>query len=98
MDDKVKTPHDVLHWQLGRGNNPRWAVRQGDWKLIGNPKDTSNKAPITSKDVMFLVDLGEDVAEMTNVAAENPEIVTQLRKMHEAWLTDVSKPRGTVND
>ena len=45
-----------------------------------------------------VVRLHEDVAEMTNVAAENPEIVAQLRKMHEAWLTDVSKPRGTADD
>ncbi|MDG2214456.1 MAG: sulfatase-like hydrolase/transferase, partial [Verrucomicrobiota bacterium] len=44
------TPHKVIHWQTGRGKNPRWAVRQGDWKLIGNPQDTSNKAPLTAKD------------------------------------------------
>ena len=47
---------------------------------------------------MFLVDLSEDVAEMRNVAAKNPEVVEQLRKMHEAWLTDVSKPRGTTDE
>ncbi len=29
--------HDL--WRNGR---EVWAVRQGDWKLIGNPRDTSN--------------------------------------------------------
>ena len=29
--------HSVSYWQLGK----QWAVRQGDWKLIGNPVDPS---------------------------------------------------------
>src|SRR5262249_22741716 len=33
---EAKTPHDVLHWQLG----DQYAVRQGDWKLVVNPRDT----------------------------------------------------------
>ena len=98
--DNADAPVDTFYWQSGRGlgGKPQWAVRHGNWKLIGNPKDTSNKAPITAKDAMFLVDLSEDVAEMRNVAAKNPEVVEQLRKMHEAWLTDVSKPRGTTDE
>ena len=98
--DNADAPVDTFYWQSGRGlgGKPQWAVRHGNWKLIGNPKDTSNKAPITAKDAMFLVDLSEDVAEMRNVAAKNPEVVEQLLKMHEAWLTDVSKPRGTTDE
>ena len=84
-NDKAKTPHNVLHWQTGRGKNPRWAVRQGDWKLIGNPQDTSNKAPLTAKDKLFLVNLKESVSEMKNLAQANPEITQQLKKLHEEW-------------
>ncbi len=43
------TPHEVLHWQVGRGQS-QWAVRQGDWKLIGNVQDTSG-GPLTADDV-----------------------------------------------
>ena len=90
-DGKVKTPHDVLHWQLGRGNNPRWAVRQGDWKLIGNPQDTSKKGPITAKDKLFLVNLKESVSEMKNLAHTNPDVTQRLKKLHDDWVTKISK-------
>jgi len=82
---KAKTPHDILHWQIGRGKNPRWAVRQGDWKLIGNPQDTSKKAPLTAKDKLFLVNLKESVSEMKNLAGKNPEITSRLKKLHDDW-------------
>jgi len=83
-NDNAKTPHDVLHWQTGR-SRPQWAVRQGDWKLIGNPKDTSNKAPLTTKDKLFLANLKESVSEMKNLAQANPEITQRLKKLHEDW-------------
>jgi arylsulfatase A len=79
------TQHPILNWQL----NKQWAVREGTWKLIGNPNDTSNKAPITEADRLFLSDLGQDVSEMTNLAARHPDIVQRLSSLHEAWLTDV---------
>ena len=86
-NDKTKTPHDVLHWQTGRGRQPRWAVRQGDWKLIGNPQDTSNKGPLTAKDKLFLVNLKESVSEMKNLAQANPAITQRLKKLHDDWAT-----------
>ena len=84
-NEKAKTPHDVLHWQTGRGRQPRWAVRQGDWKLIGNPQDTSNKAPLTAKDNLFLVNLKQSVSEMKNLAANHPDITQRLKKLHDDW-------------
>ena len=75
----------MLHWQIGRGNNPRWAVREGDWKLIGNPQDTSKKAPLTAKDKLFLVNLKESVREMKNLAEANPKITRRLKKLHDDW-------------
>ena len=90
-NDKAKTPHDVLHWQTGRGRQPRWAVRQGDWKLIGNPQDTSNKAPLTTKDKLFLVNLKESVSEMKNLAQANPEITQRLKKLHDDWAINNTK-------
>ena len=88
-----RTPHEVFHWQSGRalGGKPQWAVREGDWKLIGNPKDTSNKAPITKSDALFLVDLSADPGEMKNVASDHPQIVNRLHQQHEQWLEDVKQ-------
>ena len=89
----AKSPHDVFHWQSGRGlgGKPQWAIRSGEWKLIGNPKDTSNKAPLTAADAFFLVNLKTDPTEMTNVADQHPETVQQLKKLHDKWTQEVIK-------
>ena len=89
--NNAKTPHTVLHWQIGRGNNPRWAVREGDWKLIGNPNDTSKKAALTAKDKLFLVNLKESVSEMKNLAESNPDKVQRLKKLHDDWASKNSQ-------
>lgn len=87
----AKTPHDVFHWESGGGaKNRQWAVRKGDWKLIGNPNDTSNMAPVTKADKRFLVNLSDSVHELENVAAENSDIVHQLETLHNEWIRDVS--------
>ena len=84
---EAESPHPVFHWQSG---GSQWAVREGDWKLIGNPKDTSNKGPLTPADRLFLVNLVEDHSEMKNIAKEHPEVVKRLTAAHNTWLKDVS--------
>lgn len=79
------TQHSWFHWQLGK----QWAVREGDWKLIGNPVDSSHKAPITPADKLFLSNLAQDVSEMKNLAAGHPDVVHRLSTLHEKWLEDV---------
>lgn len=76
------TRHKQYWWKL----HQQWAVRDGDWKLIGNPRDTSNKAPLDPKrDALFLVNLKEDPTEMTNLAAKYPEQVERLKKLYMQW-------------
>jgi arylsulfatase A-like enzyme len=91
---EAESPHKQFHWQSGGGRNPQWAVRDGDWKLIGNPRDTSNKAPVTSKDRLFLVNLASDVGEMKNQAFENPTVVDRLQRLHNAWVRELSGADG----
>lgn len=86
--DAAPTPHDSLHWTTGNS----WAVRQGDWKLLGEPKDTSNKGELTADDKLFLVNLAEDAAEMRNMAAENSEVVNRLKSLHQQWIKGISAP------
>lgn len=90
IQNNAASPHQTFHWQSGGGrNNPQWAVRHGDWKLIGNPQDTSNKGPLGDSDRRFLVNLAEDVSEMKNVANEFPRRVKELETLHEAWLDNL---------
>ncbi|MBC8351326.1 MAG: sulfatase-like hydrolase/transferase [Planctomycetes bacterium] len=89
----AKSTHDVFHWQSGRGlgRKPQWAVRCAEWKLIGNPNDTSNKAPITKDDSLFLVNLNSDPSEMRNIGSEHPAIVKRLSNLHEGWRLEVEQ-------
>ena len=77
------------YWQMGGGPDPQWAVREGRWKLIANPRDTT--LPETQREnggrlpePFFLADLAADPGERTNLAEEKPEIVARLRGVREA--------------
>ena len=75
------TPHDVIHWQV----NNTWAVREGDWKLMGNNRDTTfgdRKVPV---EPLFLVNLADDIGETTNLAEKYPEKTAHLKKLHDDW-------------
>ena len=65
--------HKVLHfgWQ---GN---WAVREGDWKLIGELDKTKGKTNYS------LLNLAEKKPEVKNHAKAKPKIVARLVKLHE---------------
>jgi arylsulfatase A len=86
QSEAAPSPHEVLHWTTGKS----WAVRRGDWKLLGEPSDTSNKGKLAASDKRFLVNLAEDITEMKNLAAENPQVVQQLEKLHEDWFEQAS--------
>lgn len=81
----ARSAHGAVHWAMGR----QWAVREGDWKLMGNPVDESRKGALTKADELFLVNLAEDVGETRNVAREKPEVVERLRRLHEEWAREV---------
>jgi len=87
------TPHDVLHWQVGRGRS-QWAVRQGDWKLIGNVQDTSGGVLSAEDRRRFLANLAIDVSEKRNLAAENHAVVQRLLKLRQQWATEQHEPAG----
>lgn len=89
-----------LHWQTGSYDDATssWAVRKGDWKLLGNPYDPDpdwNKEEtgedFKGKDRLFLVHLPSDIAEKENRARENPEKVRELLKLHKDWLDKVKR-------
>ncbi|WPP51602.1 sulfatase-like hydrolase/transferase [Catalinimonas niigatensis] len=77
------SPHETFHWATGR---EQWAVRQGDWKLIGNPYDPTEKAPLPEGQKYFLVNLAEDISEMNNLEARHPEKVKEMEKLHHEWI------------
>lgn len=69
--EKSGTPHDRLFWDFGAG----YAVRWGDWKLLGDSKEQS----------VQLFNLRADQGEREDLAAQHPEIVSRLTADWKAW-------------
>lgn len=89
--DNEASPHEHLYWLLGNGPGAQWAVRQGDWKLLGNPRDPRNPDSLKDTDKLFLANLRDDISESKNVASKYPEQVAQLKAIHEKYLSEVAK-------
>ncbi|MDB5327558.1 MAG: atsA 27 [Phycisphaerales bacterium] len=78
------TAHPIVYWQTERSE---WSVRDGAWKLIGNLVDPTFKGPLPKEDTkLFLSNLDQDISERKNLAAEHPEVVQRLQKMHDEWV------------
>jgi arylsulfatase A len=77
--------HNEFHWKFAE----QWAVRRGDWKLLANGRDTSRTSAVPKSNSTMLFDLAADPGERTNLAVNNPDIVAELSRLHEAWLAEV---------
>ena len=86
----AESPHEHFYWQLGSGDNAQWAVHQGDWKLLGNVKDTTDLRAPQPVDKLFLANLKQDLGEQTTVAAEHPEIVQALQRLKEQYVQSLT--------
>ena len=88
----VPSHHKVMHWQWQN----IWAVREGNWKLISNGRDTTDKwqghpEPQRSIAKVFLGNLADDQPEFKNHAKDHPDIVRRLTKLHEEWAREVQR-------
>jgi arylsulfatase A-like enzyme len=67
--------HEHLYWEFFEGGGKR-AVRIGKWKAVQNQVNRKGRdAPIE------IYDLESDRAEINNLAAQNPELITRVRKI-----------------
>jgi arylsulfatase A-like enzyme len=79
LQGKVAPPPRNLFWCAG-SEEGWWAVRSGDWKLVGD------------KAKVGLFDLSQDVAEKNDLAKARPEKLAELTKLHDAWLAEMPNP------
>ena len=68
--------HKVMHWQW----QWFWAVRDGDWKLMGRDGKASH-----------LGNLSDAEPERMNYLNEKPEIAQRLLRLHNEWLKEVER-------
>jgi arylsulfatase A-like enzyme len=79
LKGETQPPSRDFFWCSG-SDEGWWAVRSGDWKLVGE------------KDKLGLFDLSKDVSEANDLAKQMPEKVAELTKLHDAWLAEMAKP------
>jgi arylsulfatase A-like enzyme len=65
-----------LHWLFGDA----WAVRQGPWKLTGR-----------GDAALSLVNLEDDLGEITNLLEKQPSWVERLLALHRTWIGSVGR-------
>lgn len=82
--EDAPTPHTTVHWHVG-DKGGQWAVREGDWKLIGNAIDSSGGELTPDDKKLFLSNVVSDPAERHNFAAQQPELVKKLQQAHDTW-------------
>ncbi|WP_298535627.1 sulfatase-like hydrolase/transferase [uncultured Algibacter sp.] len=98
LSDKATSKHEVMHWMWQH----MWAVRKGKWKLIYKGYDTTGKysnhpeKPFEMPEY-YLANLDEDTPEETNHASKYPEIVLELKTLHDDWAIDVFKNSGDID-
>ncbi|MBT7303260.1 MAG: sulfatase-like hydrolase/transferase [Victivallales bacterium] len=82
-DGKAGDPHEALHWAWG----PRTAIRRGDLKAVSMNKGKT----------FMLFDLAKDIGEQHDLAAERPEELAALTKMHRQWEKALMPPQWGWN-
>ena len=84
--EKSGAPHDALYWRLGK----QMALRMGDWKLVryDNHVDLGTAGVSSAK----LYNLANDIGEMNDLAAAQPEKVKDMQAKWDAWNATLVKP------
>lgn len=82
LQNNTPLSRDALYWHFphygGQGGFPGAAIRVGDWKLIERFTDGR----------VHLYNLRDDLAERTDLAAEDPARVAALRSRLHAWYRE----------
>lgn len=76
---ETRTHHENLYWSTA-GEQGQWAIRSGDWKLVG------------TRDQRELFNLATDPAEAKNLATQQPAKVKALTTLHDTWLDQMADP------
>ena len=97
LTEGKKSPHEEILFNVTPNGG---ALRKANWKLVlnGNAKDDPDgkKAAKGKKDAEFieLFDLAKDPSEKTNLAAQEPERVRELRARLESYAKEAIPPKA----
>lgn len=108
MRGKKGDLHEALVWDINSNavetdKNQNYAVRKGDWKLVasqgagiqGYELDENNMATIARSRYpagVVLFNLKDDIGETTDLSAQYPEVVEELKLIHQEWRAQMKDP------
>ncbi|MGB1128692.1 MAG: sulfatase-like hydrolase/transferase [Haloferula sp.] len=75
-DPEAQSLHQTLHFAWRND----WAIRRGEWKLIGNAAGQE----------ATLHRLTDPQPEQIDYSNQQPELVTELTRLHQDWIEEVS--------
>lgn len=91
MGETNEPPHESLYWRFqfppGRPELYRWAIRQGDWKLVKNGHE-----PIS------LYNLADDIGETEDLTDQYPEKARTLHDAYKQWDALNQEPQRPKDD
>ena len=87
---KSPSPHKSFYWQLGN----QVVVREGDWKLLLNPRDHNRPSNREPGGKLFLANVTEDPGESRNHAKAKPEVVNRLKKLKDQFVQELKRSKG----
>ncbi|MFC1652431.1 sulfatase-like hydrolase/transferase [Planctomycetota bacterium] len=82
-DAGAPSAYETMYWQWF----DRWAVREGDWKLLVNPSQGQSLAKLEG---VHLGNLGDEHPEAANHTMDRPDLVERLTDLHQQWIEDVT--------
>ena len=80
-------PHELLFWRMSYRRI--WAVRAGDDKIVMQAQG-AGKHPVSK--TPKLVNLANDVKELTDLTTQNPSRASELRARYDAWNATLPTP------
>lgn len=85
LDGKVDgVPHEQFFWRAGT----RTALRDGDWKLVKNPKRGAKVS-------WEVYNLAEDISETKDLSQSQPEKRDELIRIWDRWNSEMVEPVWT---
>jgi arylsulfatase A-like enzyme len=87
--ENTAAPHDTLFWRFrfppAQPELHRWAVRQGDWKLVKNGREP-----------LSLYNLANDIGESKDLSAGQPGRVVAMQAAYKQWDEQNLEPKWGV--
>jgi len=81
-------PHDTLYWRSRTMSN-NYGARQGDWKFVHSTEGDAAPGPKQKPAQDMLFNLAADLSEQHDLAAEQPAKLAEMKKLYEAWSTEM---------